>query len=66
MQEDRTDRRARMGLGFRLKMTQTGPTLGRRLDRNLGARANRLVGRLPLDEYRRAKFQPPHNPRIAA
>jgi hypothetical protein len=31
-----------------------------------GQGANRSVGRLPLDEYRRAKFQPPRNPRIAA
>jgi hypothetical protein len=47
-------------------LTQTGPILGRRLDRNSEAGANRSVGRLPLDEYRRAKFQPPRNPRIAA
>jgi hypothetical protein len=31
-----------------------------------GTGANRSVGRLPLDECRRAKFQPPRNPRIAA
>jgi hypothetical protein len=31
-----------------------------------GTGGNRAVGRLPLDECRRAKFQPPRNPWIAA
>jgi hypothetical protein len=31
-----------------------------------GAGANRSVVRFLLDEYRRAKFPPPRNPRIAA